>query len=461
MNRQQYDQVTDDEFHSVVRVYKKVIALIMRCEEAQNTFSLQDGITICTIYIINEVSKITTDNERNFKMRFDKIFGENSTMMSMADELDKNATTTQRLDGSKICNSMLDAKRGLRTAEPPTQEDLENFRMELFREGHYQDDAVKKMYTQTLEQFKWQWHIKHFPNTVSMHDDSIDTIAVHVLTTCFPAIAHGMHHVSQFENVGDYELVHKYKVLFEYHVKADTKLNRLEGEGVNYARAVQSARTEMQELENMIIKSPEALFDSERSEEDPVSTGQRQTASKNSSYKHSLDFWKKIESEKSITEAGTNKEAVFFWTALKKVHGSEQKFMHKQIEVIWKQLMHTPYYSGHPYPNPLARVDKSLRFSKDAPITNFVEKKKIKNNPKAPVFVPAEALSPYYGQNWNHTLSAKMMAIKPKFTDMKFRSTNVFKRIPDMSTEQTSKLLEDKPVTEMAEVQARFSDLIF
>jgi hypothetical protein len=210
----------------------------------------------------------------------------------------------------------------------------------------------------------------------------------------------------------------------------------------------------------MIIKSPEALFDSEISEEDPVSAGQRQTASKNSSYKHSLDFWTKIESEKSITDAGTNKEAVFFWTALKKVHGSEQKFMHKQIEVIWKQLMHTPYDSGHPYPNPLARVDKSLRFSKVAPVTNY-EKRKIANNPKAKAFVPEETLSPYYGQNWNHTLSAKMMAIKPKFTDMKFHSSNVFKRIPDMSTEPTSKLLEDKPVSEMAEVQARFGDLIF
>ena len=48
-------------------------------------------------------------------------------------------------------------------------------------------------------------------------------------------------------------------------------------------------------------------------------------------------------------------------------------------------------------------------------------------------------------------LTAKLFAIRPKFAEIKLKNSDIF---------QASNT-EDKPVTEMAKVQARFSDLIF
>ena len=61
------------------------------------------------------------------------------------------------------------------------------------------------------------------------------------------------------------------------------------------------------------------------------------------------------------------------------------------------------------------------------------------------------------------TLNAKLLNCQPKYAELKLEHSDVFNtRSPEITTtDMQSEQHELKPNTQMAEVQARFSDLIF
>ena len=440
MREEEYGQVTQAELQAVANVYVDVLKMMMRCEEVDYQISLHDGIVLCTTYVVNQVSKLQAaeGQERTFKMRFEKIFGENSQMMQTASAIDQSVDVEKRMKGWSICQILKKTAEGLRNATPPSNQDLaQNKEARMIRgEFHKSSNMDQEFYIAWLQETRYKWHIDHFDDAIASHDIYLHNVAQRVIAECYPAIADGMHHVSKFVNDATWNVIHKYSGLFHHYMAITNELAKLSPDAEqNYGENCVKARNLLKDLEaKMKISAP---------------------------YKVALDYWEHVYNTKDenawypISGVPESLKSQNFCKAMVHVHNNEAKFMNREIEESWKQMMHTPYCSARTWFNAFKGGDHT----KGGNHTNGGKHAKGgSGNGKTHVNVTVAQ-----SKINNGTAMSIMRSIQPKFMEFRLPNTNVYntRTTPQTPSHMESERDHDRPVTEMAEVQARFSDLIF
>ena len=133
------------------------------------------------------------------------------------------------------------------------------------------------------------------------------------------------------------------------------------------------------------------------------------------------------------TDLTSDEEALFFWKAIQELYHTEKKCLNVRITALWNSVMIEPCVQNavlHGHKHAGRKNLPSFQANKMA----------VKTTPIAYVSMYAKI-----------PLTAKLFAIRPKFAAIKLKNSDIF---------QASNT-EDEAVTEMAKVQARFSDLIF
>jgi hypothetical protein len=438
LEEDQYSNVLSAEIGAVAEVYVDVLKLMMRCEEASYQISLHDGIVVCTTYVVNQISKLQAVKKgQTFKSRLEKIFGKDSKMMQKALTIDTDIDNEKTLKGWYVCESLKTTTDGVQNAKTPTKDQLQDNAQKLMEHGVYDAKVDFNYYNKRLQVSRWQWQVDHFQDAVGVHDTHLHNVAEMVMSECFPVMANGMHHVSKFINIEPWNLIHKYSELFHHYMTITNELAKLWSEAEqDYAENCAKSRSLLMDLEQQLRTHQHYAVTLDYWENETKSNGKS-------------EWFPKADDVEGPPASWADKN---FCKAMVHVHNNEQMFMDRHIAQIWHDLMHTPYKNDKKWNHSLDKRGKHGKGHDHA--------KGGTGGAHGKTHVSVTLSKQPYN---NGTIMAMMRSIQPKYTEIKLPNANIYNR---RTTPATSSIMEsegddDKPGTEMAEVQARFSDLIF